>query len=458
MTAKQYRRQPTTGRSARCGRWASILWRGQSILVTVLLGLFMVKMLPAQDPAWLNGELASLNQLYLYFHSHPELSYDEKETSARLAKELSHVGAEVTPNVGGHGVVGVLKNGEGPTVMIRTDMDALPIVENTDQPYASTVKVTDKSENTVGVMHACGHDLHMTNLVGVARFLSQHRALWSGTALFVCQPAEERGAGSQAMIDDGLFDRFPKPDFALALHVFPDLPTGYVALRAGYVMANVNSVDVTLHGRGGHGAFPQSTVDPIVQAAKYILDLQTIVSREVNPIEPAVITVGSIHAGTKHNIISDTCELQLTVRSYSDEVRALLLEAIERKAKAAAASVNADEPTISISEGTPSVFNDEDLVERIRPVFEELLGQDHVVDSKPVMGGEDFSNYSREGKFPSLMFSLGAVEGRRIARYQKLGISNPSLHSAEFYPDFEAALRTGVTTMSGAAISLMPVK
>ncbi len=315
----------------------------------------------AQVDTWVDQQAKSLNELYLDLHRHPELSYHEVETSKRMAQELSAAGATVTTDVGGHGVVGVMQNGDGPTVMIRTDLDALPVAERTNLPYASEVAVTDKSGRTVGVMHACGHDIHMTCWVGVARFFGSHLDQWSGQLVFVGQPAEERGAGAKAMIEDGLFERFPKPAYALALHVFPQIPAGCVAVRPGFAMANVDSVDITLHGRGGHGAFPHQAVDPIVEAARLVLDLQTIVSREVDPTEPAVITVGSIHAGTKHNIISDSCTLQLTVRSYTDEVRQLLLDAIRRKAQAAADSANAPPPTISVSEGTPALFNDEAL-------------------------------------------------------------------------------------------------
>ena len=397
-----------------------------------------------------------LSDLYLHFHRHPELSYEEKETGERLARELEKAGAAVTRQFGGYGVVAVLTNGDGPTVMIRTDLDALPVTERTDRPYASTVTTQDAEGNSVGVMHACGHDLHMTNLVGVARFLANHKDGWSGTALLIGQPAEERGAGAKAMIDAGLFTKFPKADYALALHVIPDLPAGTIAIRAGYTMANVDSVDVTLHGRGGHGAYPHTTIDPIVQAAKFVLDVQTIVSREVKPLEPAVITVGSIHAGTKHNIISDRCHLQLTVRSYSDDVRQQLLDGIRRKAQAAADSVAAKAPTVEVSEGTPSLLNDAALVERLRPVFQQAIGKDRVLDAEPLLAGEDFSQYGRQGKIPSLMFLLGAVEARRIERYEQLGTPNPSLHSAEFWPDFRPALKTGITAMAKAAMELMP--
>ncbi len=292
-----------------------------------------------EDPRrWVAENMPALVELYHHLHQTPELSSKEKETSARMAKELRDIGATVTTNVGGYGVVGVLANGTGKVLLFRSDMDALPVAERTGLPYASKVRTQDSRGATVGVMHACGHDLHMTNLIGVARCLAANRDGWSGTIVFVFQPAEETGAGADAMIQDGLFKRFPRPDFAVALHDSADVPTGKVTYRPGFGMANIDSVDIVVKGRGGHGASPEATIDPIVIAARLVLDLQTIVSREVKPIEPAVVTVGSIHGGTKHNVISDECRLQLTLRSLSPQVRQQLRDAVRRKALAAAAS------------------------------------------------------------------------------------------------------------------------
>jgi hippurate hydrolase len=409
----------------------------------------------AADPhTWAVEHLDELVDLYRHFHANPELSFQEKETAARLGKELSAVGAEVTTGIGGHGVVGLLRNGDGPVLMMRTDLDALPVVEQTGLAFASQVKVKNESGVEVGVMHACGHDVHIANLIGVARFLAQHRDEWQGTAFFIGQPAEERGAGAKAMLEDGLFTRFPKPEAAIALHVDSSLSTGLIGYRTGYALANVDSVDVTVRGKGGHGAYPHTTVDPIVQAAQLIMALQTIVSREIKPIEPAVITVGSIHGGTKHNIIGSECHLQITVRSYSDEVRQHLMNGIQRKAKAVAMGAGAPEPFISVSEGTPSLFNDEELASRVDKAFRRALGSDNVTDSEPSMGGEDFSRYGRAG-VPILMFRLGAVDERRLKRYQDLGQAAPSLHSALFYPDIEETLVTGVTAMAIAAMELL---
>lgn len=410
----------------------------------------------AEEPAqWVQGDnLEQLITLYRHFHSHPELSMHEKETGERLAKELAATGAKVTTNVGGHGVVAVVENGPGKTLLIRTDLDALPVTERTELVYASTVKVKGEGGLETGVMHACGHDIHITSLVGVARYLTAHKDRWSGTLVLIGQPAEERGEGAKAMLDDGLFKRFPRPDFALALHVDAGLPTGKVGYRAGYTLANVDSVDIIVRGKGGHGAFPHATIDPIVEAARLILDLQTLVSREMKPTEPAVVTVGAIHGGAKHNVIADSCHLQLTVRSFSDEVRQKLLDGIRRKAKAAALSSGAPEPTVEVTEGTPAMYNDDKLVERVVPILRKTLGDDKVVASEASMGGEDFSRYGLAG-VPIFMFRLGAVDQARLDRYRQLKQLPPSLHSPLFYPDAEPALATGVTAMSAAALDLL---
>ena len=408
----------------------------------------------ATPQQWIGEHADDLVQLYQQFHLNPELSFQEEKTAERMATELQAIGAEVTKNVGGHGVVAVLKNGNGPTVMLRADMDALPVAEQTGLPYASKIRVKNERGATVGVMHACGHDIHMTHLIGVARYLSANKNLWSGTLIFLCQPAEERGAGAQAMLEDGLFARFPRPDYALALHVDPNLAAGRIGYRVGYSLANVDSVDITVHGRGGHGAYPHATIDPIVIAARLILDLQTIVSREIKPIEPAVITVGSIHGGSKHNVIGDSCHLQLTVRSYSDKVRKQLYEAIRRKAAAAAASAGAPEPDVILSEGTPSLWNDEKLAERIVPVFRQAIGSQNVTEAEPSMGGEDFSHYGKAG-VPIMMFRLGSADADRLAQLAREGSQPPSLHSPLYYPEPKPTLTTGVVTMSSAALELL---
>ncbi len=405
--------------------------------------------------AWTADEMPALVALYRHLHAHPELSLQEKETAARVAAELRAAGCDVTTGVGGHGVVAVLKNGDGPTLLLRADMDALPVVEQTGLEYASVAKATDPAGNEVGVMHACGHDIHMTVLIGAVRYLAGHRDGWRGTLVAIGQPAEERTKGARAMLQDGLFERFPRPTHGVALHVDAALAAGRVGVRPGYSLANTDSVDITVKGVGGHGAYPHTTIDPIVQSADLVLALQTIVSREVKPTEPAVITVGSIHGGTKHNIIGDSCQLQLTVRSYSDEVRKQLLAAIERKARGVAAAYAAPEPVIVVSEGTPAVFNDRDLARRLDAAFRRVLGDERVTEAEQSMGGEDFSLFGRAG-VPIVMYRLGAVLESRLARYAALDRPPPSLHSATFHPDAEPTLATGIVTMVTAALEVLP--
>jgi hippurate hydrolase len=393
---------------------------------------------------------------YKELHASPELSKEEAQTAAKMAALLKRLGFETTEGVGGHGVVGLLKNGEGPTLMLRADMDALPVAEETGLPYASQVRATGEHGEAVGVMHACGHDMHMTMLAATLDALTSHRDQWQGTLMPVFQPAEERGAGAQAMIDDGLFQRFPRPDFALALHVAADRETGKIVYRTGYALANVDSVDVTVRGRGGHGAYPHTAVDPVVIAARLVLDLQTIVSREMNPVEHAVVTVGSIHGGTKHNVIGDECRLQITVRSFSPETREKLLAAIRRKAEAAAASSGAPAPEVAVGEGTPSMWNDPKLAERVLPAVRRLIGEANVVETEPSMGGEDFSRYGLAG-VPIFMMSVGAVDADRMAKHRAAG-DLPSLHSPKFYPDLEPTLGTGFRALTAASLELLQNK
>jgi hippurate hydrolase len=396
--------------------------------------------------------------LYKWFHAHPEQSFEERATAARYAEVLRELGAEVQTGVGGHGVAAVLDNGDGPTVMLRADLDALPLRERTDLPFASTQTTENAEGSEVGLMHACGHDLHMTNVLAVTSYLASHRDRWSGRLVVIGQPAEERGAGALAMLRDGLFERrVPKPDYALALHVDSSTAAGTVQLAGGYVLANVDSVDITVKGRGGHGSAPHTTIDPIAQAASLVLSLQQIVSREVDPTEPAVVTVGAIRGGTKHNIIPSECHLQITVRSYTDEVREQVLAAIDRRARGVAAAHGAPEPEIKVSEGTPALSNDRELAERIRGVFDRVLGSERVQVAEPSMGGEDFSQFGRAG-VPILMYRLGAVRQDKLDRFEQLGISPPSLHSPTFYPDLDPALRTGFLTMTAAALELLRKK
>jgi hippurate hydrolase len=412
---------------------------------------------PGEPASWYVENAESLLELYRHLHQHPELSNHEKETAARMAQELRDLGAKVTMDVGGHGVVGVLENGPGKVLMLRADMDALPVAEQTDLPYASKVRTKDDRGSTVGVMHACGHDVHMTNLIGVARYLASHRDQWSGTAVLLFQPAEEIGGGAESMLADGLFKRFPRPDFAVALHVSADTPVGQLGFRAGSSMANVDSVDIVIKGRGGHGASPEATIDPIVIAAKLVLDLQTIVSREMKPIHPAVVTVGSIHAGTKHNVISDECRLQLTLRSLTPEVRKQLQDAVRRKTLAAAASAGAPDPLIEISEGTPALHNDPELTNRVAGTLKKMFGDKNVIEGDPVMGGEDFGRYGLAG-VPICMFRLGSVSQKRLDEFTARGVPPLSLHSPLYYPDIAETLAVGVPAMTTVALDLLSPK
>ena len=407
-----------------------------------------------------NREYRNLFELYKELHSHPELSLHEQKTGERLAEELRKAGLAVATGVGGYGVVGVLRNGPGPTVLVRTDLDGLPVKEQTGLPYASQARAVDDKGNEVDVMHACGHDVHMTVMVGTARILTALKDGWQGTLVMIGQPAEERGSGARAMLKDGLFTRFPKPDYCLALHDKADLEAGAVGWVDGYAMANVDSVDVTIRGTGGHGAWPQKTRDPIVLAAQTVLALQTIVSREIAPGEPAVVTVGSIHGGTKHNIIPDEVRLQLTLRSYTDEVRQQTIAAIKRitRGLAVAAGVPEDRmPTVVLleSEFTPATYNDPELTRRLAGAFRQWLGEGNVRPSKPVMGGEDFSEFGRtQDKIPICLFWLGAVAPERIAESEKSGKSLPSLHSSQFAPVPEPTIKTGVIAMTAAVLEL----
>ncbi len=407
-------------------------------------------------------EYPSLEKLYRHLHAHPELSLQEKETSARMAEELKTAGFAVTERVGGYGVVGVMKNGDGPVVLIRTDTDALPVKEETGLPFASQVLVKDDQGREVSVAHACGHDVHMTIFTGTARLLFFLKKNWKGTVVMIAQPAEERGAGARAMIADGLFNRFPRPDYALALHVDSSLEAGKIGYTSGYALANVDTVEITIRGIGGHGAYPETTKDPIVISAQVILALQTIISRENRPYDPAVITVGSIHGGTKSNIIPSEVKMQLTVRTYSDQVRNRLLAAIERTAKgiALAAGVPPElEPIVETKreEYTPATYNDPELVKRVTATLGRLLGADNVVTREAMMGGEDFGRYGREEpKIPIFMFRLGSVSPERIQESRRDGGKPlPSLHSGLYFPQAEPTIKTGIKAMTSAVLDLL---
>jgi amidohydrolase len=410
---------------------------------------------PSRSLQGLDALYPDLDALYRNLHQSPELSNQEEKTAAKMAERMRALGFEVTQKVGGHGVVAILRNGKGPTVMVRTDMDALPMEEKTGLPYASKVQAKDAAGQSVPVMHACGHDVHMTAWVGTATLLARSKDRWRGTVMMVAQPGEELGSGARAMLEDGLFKRFPKPDFAITVHNNANAAAGSVEYVPGFALASVDSVDLTLYGKGGHGAYPHTTVDPVLLAARTVLSLQTIVSRERNPLDPVVVTVGSIHGGTKHNIIPDEVKLQLTVRTYKPEVRKQILAAIERIAKGESMAAGASRPpSMSVTEGTPATYNDPELMKRVVPAIARALGEQNVREGTPTMGGEDFSEYGRAG-VPAALFWIGTVEPARFQAAQKAGETLPSLHSAGFSPDRERTLRTGVTTLVTAALELL---
>ncbi len=384
------------------------------------------------------------HSLYLELHQSPELSSHEIQTASKLAARLRSLGYEVTEGVGGTGVVAILKNGAGPTVMLRTELDALPVEEKTGLPYASKVHAKDDAGLDVPVMHACGHDLHMAVLVGTAEIMAHSKTTWHGTLMLIGQPAEETISGAKRMIADGLFTRFPKPAVGVALHVGNILPAGQVGITPGIYNSNADSLRITIYGKGGHGAAPQSTIDPIVIAARTILTLQTIVSREVTPGEMAVVTVGYIRAGTKNNIIPDHAEFGLTVRTYKADVRRQVLAAIARITNAESLAGGAPhEPLIEHLESTDSVYNDPALAQRLRAPLEAALGKDNVITTDPKTPSEDYAYFVEQG-VPSLYMNLGGADPQKFADSKNGGPMLPSNHSPYFAPDVDPALHTGI--------------
>lgn len=400
-----------------------------------------------------DAELDYLVSLYKHLHANPELSFQEESSAKRMADELNLPGLVVTTGVGGNGVVAVLENGQGPTILLRADMDALPVKEETGLDYASTVTIKTKDQLVLPVMHACGHDIHMSVLAGAARQLVADKQSWQGTIVFVMQPAEEHGAGSRMMLEDGLFERFPRPDYNLTMHSSAELPAGKIGYTSGFTMANVDSVDIHVHGVGGHGAYPHKTIDPIVISAHLITQLQTIVSRETSPLKASVITVGSIHGGSKHNIISNKVHLQLTVRTYSDETRKYILKRIKEVSEGVARTAGLPEnlmPTIKIRDQyTPSVYNDPTLITKIVSILEDDFGKDNIIEVPPVMGGEDFSRYSRVvPPIPGTLLWLGTVAPEKFQASIDDKVSLPALHSPEFAPLPRPTIDTGVQAMT----------
>ncbi|ATG76695.1 M20 metallopeptidase family protein [Pseudoalteromonas sp. 1_2015MBL_MicDiv] len=408
----------------------------------------------------LSKAMPAIEKFYLDLHQSPELSYHEQKTGNKIADKLTQLGFKVTSNVGGFGVVGIYKNGNGPTVMIRTDTDGLPIIEQTGKSYASTVKVIDEHGAKVGVMHGCGHDIHMSSFIGTAEQLIVHKDQWKGTLMMVAQPAEEVGGGAKAMLSEGLFSKYAKPDHIIALHVSASVPAGKVSMKNEYTMASVDSVDITIKGKGGHGAYPHTTIDPVVIAARTVLALQTITSRELSPLEPSVITVGSIHGGSKHNVISDEVKLQLTLRSYNPNVRSAQIAAIKRITAGIAQSAGLDEsnyPVVYVheDESIPSTYNNPAQTDIVRNSIASAIGDTNVLETQAVMAGEDFGLYGRtDENIPITLFWLGGVNQAQYADSIKTGEVLPSLHSSKFAPDYKIAIPTGIKAMSNAAVAL----
>lgn len=407
-----------------------------------LLGLALLAATPAPDA--LKKAIADARPIYRQLHAAPELSARETKTPALLTEKMRALGYTVTPKLGGSGFIAVFANGAGPTVLLRTDLDALPIQETTGVPYAS---------KTAGVMHACGHDVHMASWLGAASALMHQKASWKGTLVFLAQPAEEIGTGATAMVKDGVLSKFPKPVAALALHTHAALPAGTVGLISGPALANVDNIDLTFFGTSGHGAYPHLTVDPVVIAARFVTAVQTLVARETSPFEPAVVTVGSIHGGTKHNIVPGEVHLQLTARSYTDAMRQALREGITRLAKAEAEGGRSPKPPrIAIENGAVATVNDDAVMNRLKPALAAALGADAIRSVERSMAGEDFGAFGVAGGFPSALVWVGAVEPATFAASKGVGL--PSLHSAQFIPD-ERAIDTGITALTTSALTLL---
>ena len=411
-----------------------------------------------------DAQMSNLKKTYLYLHQHPELSYHEKHTGEYIANRLQKLGYVVTSPIGGFGVVGILKNGDGPTVMYRTDTDALPVTEETGKPYASKVTAIDKDGNKVGVMHACGHDIHMTTFLGTATYFAENKDRWKGTLMLVAQPAEEVGGGAKALLHQGLFTKFPLPDHIVALHTHANFPAGKVGVSPGYIMANVDSVDIEVKGISGHGAFPNKTIDPVVLAARIILALQTITSREIDPLDPSVITVGEIQGGSKRNVIGDKVLLKLTVRSYKPKVRKQQIEAIKRISKGIAISAGLKGdllPKITVfkNESAPALYNNPNQTKEVKASLIKALGKYNVVMAEPSMVGEDFARYGlTPEKRPITLFWLGGVKPADYEASMDSGDPLPTLHSAQFAPDYPLAIKTGVNAMSTVITDLFHKK
>jgi amidohydrolase len=417
-------------------------------------------------PAFVSGQVPNLVETYKGIHAHPELSHHEEHTSALLAEELRKAGYTVTERVGkypngsqAYGVVAVLQNGPGKRLLIRTDLDALPVTEETGVSYASHVKTKNDSGQDVGVMHACGHDVHITTMIGTGRALAAMKKQWHGTVILIGQPAEELVDGAKAMLADHLYERFGTPDLAIALHDTNTRPAGTVSVTSGAAMAATTSIDVTMRGIGGHGARPQEGKDPVVMAGEFIVQVQTVVSRQEDPQNPAVVTIGAIHGGTKRNVIPNDVKMELTTRAFSDKAMQTIVDGVRRTAQGVAlsAGVPADlAPIITLQESTPVTYNDPALTARVRAALVTALGAQNVSDEPPIMASEDFGLFGLEGhKIPTVLFWLGAMNPAKFAAAQSEGKLLPGLHTSLFQPDPEPTLRTGVTAMTSVALDLL---
>jgi len=429
----------------------------------VIATLSLASVAPAQTPRAGDGANAAqvdaiypdIEKLYMDLHRNPELAFHEQRTAATLVARVKALGFEVTTGVGGTGIVAILRNGPGPVVMLRTELDALPIEEKTGLPFASTVKTKTDAGEVVPVGHMCGHDLHMSAWAGTAQLMAKNREHWHGTLMLVGQPAEEIVAGATAMLRDGLFTRFPKPEYALGMHVEHTLPAGVIGFHSGYFRANSTGLDLTVYGKGGHGAFPQGAIDPVVIAARIVLGLQTIVSRENNPLDPAVITVGSIHGGSASNIIPDQVKLQITVRSLDPAVHKRLLAAIERQARGEALAANApQQPLIETRSNTDAVYNDPEVTQRMVAAARAALGADRVVEMPAQMGGEDFSQFGLAG-VRAVLLHVGAVDAATLEDSHRSGVPVPGVHSPLWAPVREPTIKAAISAETAILMDLL---
>jgi amidohydrolase len=434
-------------------------------LASTLSSAAQTAVTPETLKAHIAQQMPELTATYKQLHQNPELSHHEEHTSAYLAEELRKAGYEVTEHIGKYpdgskawGIVGILKNGTGPTVLIRTDMDALPVTEATGLPYASNKRSQNPEHQDVGVMHACGHDIHMTVLLGVARELVANKANWQGTVVLVGQPSEETIDGAKAMLADNFYERFPRPDYILDEHDTNGFATGHVAIGSGPIMASSTSLTVVFHGIGSHGSTPNLGKDPIVMGAEFVMMAQSIVSRQIPAQDPAVLTIGTFHAGTKVNIIPDDATLGLSMRAYSEEVRLKLIDGVRRTANGIATAYGVAPnhmPEIKFGESTVPTINDPTFTERMRKVAIATIGASNVNTAAPVMGSEDVGYFNLDGKIPFMMFNLGAADPDKLANALKTGVPLPNVHSALFAPVYDPTIRTGILVMTAMALDLL---